>query len=229
GYDIARRLVWARGFNLSDATADCFDNSLRYGGSALLSMGLKSEIQCDIFSPVLYGGYSAANDTFVFPAGGFVTEQLWNKMKNPGYSAESRVTDIHTMLTYKGGTAGYTLPANDTLTIYTALAVTRGAPNTAAGLDSLKKEIDKARRWFGLRICGAVSCCVGTRGNVNGRGGIDLADLSTLVGYLTGGGSPIPCIFEADLTGNGTVDLGDLSCLVSYLTGGGCVPADCPQ
>jgi hypothetical protein len=72
------------------------------------------------------------------------------------------------------------------------------------------------------------SCCVGVTGNVNMAGGVDLADLSVLVSYLTGGGYVLTCIPEANVNGSGAVDLSDLSALVSYLTGGGYVLPTCP-
>jgi uncharacterized protein (TIGR02145 family) len=71
-------------------------------------------------------------------------------------------------------------------------------------------------------------CCTGTTGNVNSTGIVDLADLSALVSYLTGGGYVLPCPEEANVNGVGIVDLGDLSALVSYLTGGGYVLPACP-
>ncbi|MFZ1682719.1 MAG: VCBS repeat-containing protein [Candidatus Zixiibacteriota bacterium] len=71
-------------------------------------------------------------------------------------------------------------------------------------------------------------CCVGTSGNVNGIGGVDLADLSALVSFLTGGGFVFPCAPEANVNTMGGVDLADLSALVSYLTGGGYVLPSCP-
>jgi hypothetical protein len=70
-------------------------------------------------------------------------------------------------------------------------------------------------------------CCAGTRGNVNRSGIIDLADLSALVSYLTGGGYVLPCTDAANVNGTGIVDLADLSALVSYLTGGGYVLPSC--
>ncbi len=70
-------------------------------------------------------------------------------------------------------------------------------------------------------------CCQGTRGNVNVVGIVDLADLSALVSYLTGGGYTLPCSDAANVGGTGIVDLADLSALVSYLTGGGYVLPDC--
>ncbi|MFZ1682652.1 MAG: hypothetical protein WAU88_00845 [Candidatus Zixiibacteriota bacterium] len=72
------------------------------------------------------------------------------------------------------------------------------------------------------------SCCVGMRGNVNNSGGIELADLSALVSYLTGGGYVPPCLEAANVNGTGAVELADLSALVSYLTGGGYTPPSCP-
>jgi len=72
------------------------------------------------------------------------------------------------------------------------------------------------------------SCCTGVTGNVNMAGIVDLADLSTLVSYLTGGGYVPPCMDEANVNKTGIVDLADLSALVSYLTGGGYVLPSCP-
>jgi len=72
------------------------------------------------------------------------------------------------------------------------------------------------------------SCCVGTTGNVNMTGGVDLADLSALVTYLTGGGYVLPCLAEANVNNIGSIDLADLSALVTYLTGGGYVFPACP-
>ena len=72
------------------------------------------------------------------------------------------------------------------------------------------------------------SCCVGTTGNVNMVGIVDLSDLSALVSYLTGGGYALPCVPEANVNNVGIVDLSDLSALVSYLTGGGYVLPTCP-
>jgi len=75
---------------------------------------------------------------------------------------------------------------------------------------------------------GDACCCVGVRANVNYVGIVDLADLSALVSYLTGGGYVLPCPNEANVNGVGIVDLGDLSALVSFLTGGGYVLPSCP-
>jgi hypothetical protein len=62
---------------------------------------------------------------------------------------------------------------------------------------------------------------------VNYTGIVDLADLSALVSYLTGGGYVLPCPNESNVNATGIVDLSDLSSLVSYLTGGGYVLPAC--
>ncbi len=74
---------------------------------------------------------------------------------------------------------------------------------------------------------GDVCCCIGMVGNVNDVGIVDLADLSALVSYLTGGGYVLPCPKEANVNAAGIIDLSDLSSLVSYLTGGGYVLPAC--
>jgi hypothetical protein len=72
------------------------------------------------------------------------------------------------------------------------------------------------------------SCCIGTTGNVNLIGAVDLADLSLLVSFLTGGVPSLPCPEEANANGQGAVDLADLSLLVAVLTGAPGSFASCP-
>jgi len=79
-----------------------------------------------------------------------------------------------------------------------------------------------------LRLTRVSGCCAGTTGDVNSVGIVDLADLSALVSYLTGGGFLLPCRAEANVNAMGIVDLSDLSALVSYLTGDGYLLPNCP-
>jgi hypothetical protein len=219
GTDPTRRLVYMRGFNSLDTVTDCYQNDRRYAGAAMLYTHFKN----NILDSTLYGGYNAANDSFVYPAGGFVPEQVWANMQATGYSNETRNTDLHSVLVYKNvATTGFTLPANDTLTIWTAIAVVRPASGTSAnGLDSLKNAIDKAKKWYPkVKVTG---CCIGTTGNVNKSvaEGPDLSDLSLLIAYLTQTPKPVlPCLAEANVNGSVTVnpDLSDLSLLIAYLT-----------
>jgi hypothetical protein len=100
--------------------------------------------------------------------------------------------------------------------------LTEIVPDTLALLDTNKvKAFDGSLTLY-------AGCCQGTTGNVNGTGIVDLADLSALVSYLTGGGYVLPCNKEANINAIGIVDLADLSALVSYLTGGGYALPTCP-
>lgn len=218
GTDPTRRLVYMRGFNSADGVVDCYNNSLRYGGAAVIKMHMKDCVP----SNALYAGYNAANDTFVYPAGGFVPAQQWNQMQIPGYSNEPRITDLHSMLVYKNqASTGWTLPANDTLTIWTAMAVTRPTGGTTAqGLDSLKKAIDKAAAWSKSVMTTCQNCCVGTTGDVNMSGGVDLTDLSFLIGAIINPPVVLPCPAEANINASPAPmpDLSDISLLIAYLT-----------
>lgn len=62
-------------------------------------------------------------------------------------------------------------------------------------------------------------CCNGLRGNVDGKGIIDLADLAALISYLTGAGFVPSCQDEANVDGQGIVDLADLDRLIAYFVG----------
>jgi hypothetical protein len=72
------------------------------------------------------------------------------------------------------------------------------------------------------------SCCVGTRGNVDNLGEINVADLTYLVGFLFRGQSDPPCMQEADVDASGSVIISDLTYLVSFLFRGGSAPVSCP-
>ena len=72
------------------------------------------------------------------------------------------------------------------------------------------------------------SCCVGIRGNVDGQGGVNIADINYLLGWLFRGGPPPPCMAEADADGSGDTDIDDAMYLLNYLFGGGPLPVACP-
>lgn len=84
---------------------------------------------------------------------------------------------------------------------------------------SVKGEVVYIGEQYGLQTFRGPACCEGTTGNVDGNAGVDLSDLSWLIGYMTGGGG-LNCIGEADVDQSSAVDLSDLSILVYYLVGG---------
>jgi len=87
-------------------------------------------------------------------------------------------------------------------------------------------------QWCYGEFCTLVNCCLGLRGNVDYDlgDGINVADLTFLVGYLFGGGSPPLCVEEANVDGDihESVNIADLTFLVTYLFGQGDPPAPCP-
>ena len=231
GVDATRRLVWVRGFNSADTVTDCIDNSKRYAGTALLNWFMKNKTCFDS----IYAA-KAVNNTVLQGGGSYVTDSIMLQMhvNSPQFFSEPTMVDKAVMMTYKDGLNGYTLPANDTLTIFTAMATVRtsagtaiGMGNPGPGLDSLKLAIDKAKNFMRKNLGFCASCCQGKTGNVNMLGIVDLSDLSALVSYLTGGGYVLPCVPAANVNTLGIVDLSDLSALVSYLTGGGYVLPNC--
>ena len=216
GFDVSRSMVYVRGFNSADTVTDCYNNSLRYGGAALIKTHMKNCASTN----TLYAGFNAPNDSFVYPAGGFVPSEPWEQMQIAGYATESRITDMHSMLVYKNQvTTGWTLPANDTLTIWTAVAVTRlSGGTTSQALDSLKGTVDKAKVWSRQVLENCASCCIGTTGDVNGDGRVDLGDISAIIYGLIFPPLLTTCPAEANVNAMGAIDLSDLSLLISYLT-----------
>lgn len=72
-----------------------------------------------------------------------------------------------------------------------------------------------------------IDCCV-LRGDVDGDGAINVADLTYLVDYLFLGGPPPPCWDEGDVDGDGSINIADLTYLVDFLFRAGPPPPPCP-
>jgi len=75
---------------------------------------------------------------------------------------------------------------------------------------------------------GDARCCLGVRGNVNGIGEIDIADVTYLVAYAFKGGPAPPCPVEASVDGIGEIDIADVTFLVAYSFKSGPPPPACP-
>jgi hypothetical protein len=230
GYEQGRGVIWLRGLNSLDAVTDCQDNSYRYGGSALIGMRMESQSSDTLTRLPLYGGFALSMDS-ILPGPGteFPGQKWWPQMNRGTYVIDPHMTDQLGMLVFKGGTSGYLLPANDTLTVYTAIISVRTAASTTAGLDSLIKAVDQAQRWVGRYVTPIPNlCCKGKRGDMNRDGVVDSQDLSWIICMLTVTDCRIPCSEAANVNGSGIADLADLASLVSYLTGGGFQLVNCP-
>ena len=71
-----------------------------------------------------------------------------------------------------------------------------------------------------------VICCI-TRGDVDGDGGVNVADLTYLVDRLFFDGDPPPCEEEGNVDGLGGINVADLTYLVDRLFFGGSAPPPC--
>ena len=72
------------------------------------------------------------------------------------------------------------------------------------------------------------ACCCVNRGNADGEGGINVADLTYLVDFLFFGGDTPPCPEEGNVDAGGGINVADLTYLVDYLFFYGLPPAPCP-
>lgn len=70
------------------------------------------------------------------------------------------------------------------------------------------------------------SCCL-LRGDMNESGGVTVADITFLIGYVFRGGPPPYCLTEADVSGDGHVTVVDVTSLIAYVFRGGPAPAGC--
>lgn len=87
----------------------------------------------------------------------------------------------------------------------------------------------KVRQGYWSAFARGEICCVGSTGDVNDEGSIDLSDLLWLVNYSFLGGPAPSCLATANVNGSldCEVNLSDLLWLVNYSFLGGPAPAEC--
>jgi len=61
------------------------------------------------------------------------------------------------------------------------------------------------------------SCCIGSTGNVDGDGGVDIADLTFLIDHLFINFPDVGCSEEGNIDGAGGTDIADLTFLIDHL------------
>jgi len=222
GYSSDHKLIYEQGIESNGQ--GCQPNDARFGGEALLGFYTNDSCTLDTVTGP-YGAYTADNATWVWPNNGFVAEELYDNMHQPGYSADPDQTDQHAVMTYF---VDYTIGAEDTLYIYSVITSVQNGT-----VDSLYENVRKAKKWFLDHVrppCQGGGCIPPLRGNVDydPSDAINVADLTYLVDYLFFSGDSPPCLEEGNVDGDGGINVADLTYLVDYLFFEGSAPAACP-
>ncbi|MCD6249657.1 MAG: hypothetical protein J7J98_04915 [candidate division Zixibacteria bacterium] len=220
---------------LSGTGIGCVDNTSRFGGQSFLGITRANEDCVDTaVGPV--GAYTGLNANDVWPTGGFVAQETYDRMQQSGYSPNTNVADQYSLMSF---VAGETIGPDDTLNIYSALSTVRTGTIT-----DLEANILKARQWCVDHLapsCSDPTCCQGRVGDANGVGGDEptIGDISVMIDakFITGAcDGIIGCLKEADINQSGGADptcnditIGDISMLIDYLfiTGSSLGLADC--
>ncbi len=186
----------------------CVANNTRFGAQALLAIRINKK--CLDTSVVPYSAYTASNALYIYGTNGFVADEVYTNMQNPGYHASVTSEDQHAVMTFINA---LTLNPGDTVEIYSMITSVRNG-STA----TLTANVDKAKAWL-YRHVNRICCCRGTTGNTDGdlSDVVDISDAFAVVDYL---GTSIPlssCPEENDVNIDGTVDIGDLFAIIDYL------------
>ncbi len=230
-FDASRQAIYQFGIDYNNDPPDCQSEALRYAGIAFIEA--RRSFNCPLIDEGgdPYGAYTASNGDYVYPAGGFVAEELYaNMINNEGYNVytnsnpDSQFVDLHAVMTFA---TGVDLGIGDTVKYYSVIASTH-----LTGESEIQRAIDEGKQWYRNHIqqgyvpedCG----CCNLGGDVDHSGGIDVSDLGYMVDYLFRGGPPPPCDEEGDVDGSGGIDVSDLGYIVDYLFRGGPPPPPCP-
>ena len=85
--------------------------------------------------------------------------------------------------------------------------------------------------WGGPYCYPVLPCCVGSHGNIDFKGGVDISDLTLLIGYIFPPHWELPCPGAGDVdgreSGGGAVNISDITYFVDYLFHGGPAPPPC--
>jgi hypothetical protein len=172
------------------------------------------------------------NADWVYPTGGFVGSQLYQKMENMGTTwdtweatadpsnPDSMFQDLNMVAVF----GQFDLAPGDTLVFVKILT------STYEGLIGLQNNVLKARQWienrpfiFSWPTEYQCSCC-DVPGDANNNGSVNILDITFLIAYLYQGGPPPDCCPEGDANGNAAINILDITYLIAYLYQGGPPP-----
>jgi hypothetical protein len=235
-----------------DGTTECQENDYRYGGVAYGYLKAYWDHDNNAATPrkwsirdsVGYGGYVEANARYVYP--GWDDDELYTNMFAAGgayvpwthANPDSQQTDLHSVLTGAfdydlGGCDFVNCPGAqcdtvcDTVVMYTAYASVLNDPTRAMADDVIKDLANKGRNFTYY-----FTCCVGTRGDLNGDGAeANVLDLTQAVDCIFRGALPSICRVchgENDVNRDkAPLDVLDLTYLVDRIFRGGPAPSAC--
>jgi photosystem II stability/assembly factor-like uncharacterized protein len=232
GFNAGEGWIYQQG--VEENGTGCQPNESRYGGIMMLGYALNAPCGIDItLEP--HGAYTADNNLYVYPNNGLMPGELYEMMRQGGYTAEPSVTDQHMVMTFVGD---YTIAAGDTLEIYSVLASVENGTVT-----DLANSFAAAQDWLVNYVVPPCGCCE-IRGDVNhdGTSEPDIVDLIYLVTYMFQHGPEPLCsepyspacsdhyFAETDVNGDGscTPDIIDLVYLVTYMFQDGPALVPCP-
>ncbi|MEW5995287.1 MAG: hypothetical protein AB1744_12970, partial [Candidatus Zixiibacteriota bacterium] len=152
-FDSNLKLVYQQGSE--EDGAGCQPNNNRWGGIAFLDYYKGAERTREPF-----GGYVKDNPTYVYPAGGFVEDELYEFSGESGYTMSDSINiDLHSVMTFVN--LG-TLTSTDTLVFYVLLAT-----HLNGDLTSFKAEVQTGIDWYCNNLAPQSCGCCENRGNVD--------------------------------------------------------------
>jgi len=161
GFDMTNRLIYQQGSEFNqDNDVEKLENSDRYGGMALLDIveidGPDTLTLLDGEVPEQYGAYTEDNSTWVYPAGGFIEEELnANMTTNEGYVIEtdSLDADLHAVMTFRNN---YTLTPAKRLIIFKCLIT------SYKGYAEFIVNVEHCHAWYQEHLVPKVvgACCI---------------------------------------------------------------------
>lgn len=216
---------------------DCVLADSRVGGMAFYN-GFRAPWYLD--KPIVEGvdslenpagpWWTHMNPDWVGPTGGFVPEQLYDKITTMGGAWESwqatTPDSVYEDLNMVAVFGQWDLKTTDTLVFVKILAT-----EYDGGISGLEATINTARDWIAARAdifswperVESPGCC-DVAGDANHNGAVNILDVTFNINYLYKGQAAPFCNDEADANGNGAVNILDVTHVINYLYKGGLPP-----